>query len=294
MNHSLPVALTLLALLATACPEQSSSPPMDAAVASLDASRVPDVGGISEPDASEPADGGGISEPDASEAADGGGISEPDAGTLPLRTLLPVHLMGEAPLDNLVIAPDFDPAIGHWYGDGAQGMYVQTLPRTPVPGLPVLKLGFTGRLAEFYSVGNLRGGSTTLLASMWVGRDVSDTASLLVDFAVQGLTPTGSVDEAFALAPEPETEQTLDGIRWIRYSGKIEQGLLGLGMVTISGYRSTNLYIHAPVVLNGSTTRSLTKRPTAIKRKATAMEAKAVASMLEQMRRRPPPPRIRP
>ncbi|HEY3446586.1 MAG TPA: hypothetical protein VGK67_09490 [Myxococcales bacterium] len=272
MNRLLPVALSLLALLATACPEENNNRGPDAALAGLDAAaEAPDAEAMP-PDAEAPG---------------------PDAGSVvpPLRTLLAPHLMGTAPADNLVMAPNFDPMSEQWYAvtatDYADAQLI-VLPKDPVNGLPVFKL-LAMAAPERYLMGTVRGGKGPLQASVWIGRDAAASPDLTLDVVIQGLTSSEPTDSTFVLAPEPDSEQTIDRIRWVRYSARIDQELLGFGSFIVYDQTKQVVYVLAPALTPVVETRGLVKAKPSLVRKPTAGEAKAVKDFWEKQRRRTPP-----
>ncbi|MGC4120374.1 MAG: hypothetical protein QM765_38490 [Myxococcales bacterium] len=278
-NRLLPVALSLLALFCTACPEDERVP------------AGPDAALIEPPDAT------AVEPPDAA-------ASGPDAGTdagpvaPPLRKLLPAHLMGSAPIDNLVMAPNFDPYSEQWYAvSGSMNLtesWIVELPTTPVNGLPVLKLPSAS--TDRYVIGTARGGKGPLLASVWVGRDSGSSPELINEIAIQALATTGVSDDYYPLTVEPESERTIDRVRWVRYSGRIEADLLGFGSFVIFDQSQEVLYLLAPTMQQVPATRGLlqVKARPAIVRKAKAGEAKAVKGFWDWQRRKTPPHRVKP
>jgi hypothetical protein len=272
MNRFQPAALTLLALLAAACPEESRAP--DAALEGLDAaSPSPDAAPL---DAAMPG---------------------PDAGPVgnPLRRLVPAHLMGEAPLHNLVFAPHFEPSAQLWYGLTGSGdsvsMLLLTLLHSPVEGLPVLKMLPAGSSYR-YLVGTVQGGKAPLLASVWIGRDLGAEETPL-NFAIQALVASSPTDSSFSLAAEPDSLQTIESVRWTRYSARIDEDVLGISSIVMQDNSAQPLYFQAPTLVTSQTRALSTARP-AQRRAPTLGEAKAVQLMLEELRHRPPPPRVRP
>lgn len=278
MNRLLPVALSLLALLATACPEENNARGPDAALPGLDAAaEAPDAEAMP-PDAAAPG-------PDAAPVAP------------PLRTLVEPHLMGTAPIDNLVMAPNFDPMSEQWYaatgGMSLADAWLVVPTRTPVNGLPVFKI-LAGE-EEHFLVGTVRGGAAPLQASVWLGRDIGITVDPgLLQVVVQGLPASGVTDDYFLLLAETDSETTIDRITWTRYSGTIDSTLLGFGSFIVDDQTQQALYVQAPTIIQVAETKGLIKARPSIRKKPTAAQAKAVKTFWDWQHKKAPPKRLKP
>ncbi|MBI5544935.1 MAG: hypothetical protein HY901_13675 [Deltaproteobacteria bacterium] len=278
MNR-LPLLFWAAALvLGTACPSKDPAAGPDAAAAQPDAAPLPGRdAAVESPDAATA---------DASETDAGA----PDSGVPPQRVLVPMHLLGDTPLTNLVHAPHFDPVSELWMGfDGNYApleMRLLTWARTPT-GLPVLELRPAG--GQRILVGHVRGGPAPLLASLWIGRDASAPQDPL-SVALEGLVASAPTDSAFELVAEEESVREIDHVLWQRYSVRIEEEVLGVGWLVFSDESPRSLYLHAPVVVQDPT-RAL--RPGARSRKPTPAEAEAIRRAKEKLRSKPPPQRTK-
>lgn len=276
MNRSLICALTLLALFATGCPEENRATP--------DAATAPPAPGL---------DAATVEPPDAAEPG-------PDAGTgSALRKLVPAHLLGDSPINNLVISPHFDAlsfdmSEGQWMGfaeSDLADLQQVVLPNAPVEGIAALKMLPSGT-EDRYLIGTIRGGKAPMLASVWIGRGVAEE-EVPLECAIEGLSSAAPTDSAYPFAAEADSVQTIDRIRWTRYSARIEDDLVGLAALAVYDTSKQPIYILAPTLVE-SQTRALHTGHLALRRNPTAGEAKVVREFFDKLRHRPPPPRYKP
>lgn len=225
---------------------------------------------------------------------DAGEIGEPDAGPPPQRVLVPMHLLGDTPIDNLVHSPQFDPGISMWTGYGPKyaplPMRREMQTKTPT-GLPALRLMSAG--GKRLLVGIVRGGPAPLDASIWVGRDI-DLEPQAFTVSVVGLVQSAVQDSAFDLVAEPEAVQVIEQIRWQRYSVRINEEVLGLASLVFSDNSTRTIYLNGPVLVSEGASSSQSPRSLSMAkakpRLPTEGEAEAVRRAMERLRSQPPKP----
>lgn len=254
----------LAALLATGCPDTEPNPPAS------DAGTRPDAGLV---------DAGA---PDAGEA---------DAGVLQAkRSLVPMPLLGDTAVENLVHCPHFDLMTELWYGFSGGDLlelWRVDLPSTPTR-LPALEL--RPALGARFLVGMVRGGPAPMLASVWLGRAV-EAPEAEVSYAIYALGESSTQDVAFELQPVEGSEQEHDGIRWRRYAGRIDEELLGVGAIILSDDGGASLYVNGPELLKEKPAQGMApNRPVAAaaSREPTAQETRAVRRAMEELKKRAP------
>lgn len=159
----------------------------------------------------------------------------------PARTLVTRRVMGETPLNNLVMNPLFDttsalrPATSN--GQSPARLF---LPRTPT-GTPVARIEGPETLALF-----VQSDAGPLEATIWLGWEGLTPPSPLGVFIV-GLGTTRFQTGA-ELTVDPATERTIDGITWVQYGGTIQDRMLGHALLTVQAATGT-VYVCGPVVV---------------------------------------------
>lgn len=203
-------------LFAAACSEDTvdALPESDAGVPVEGSSR--DVGGASSSDV------GGMT--DASQPED---LGPPDSGVPPDRVLVPHRIFGELPTSNLVMNPLFDlrSAIRPVQLDGSTPGRLVTA-ESP-SGTPVLAL--TAPEGAFVFV---QGRRAPVQASVWVGVPAGrplDNAQV----SIIGLG-TSSLQVVASLERDLSSEVIRAGIVWWRFTGSVEDDLLGNALMFIS------------------------------------------------------------
>ena len=228
-----------------------------------------------------------------------------DAGPTAARYLVPKKgLFGDSPVHNRFLNPDFDLSAEGW----------QPYPtRVGATQLPVVQRLFVGQSPTRQPillmpkapknafgvglVGIARAGAGAFDVSVWVGR-LEDRAEALARVSLVGVDlATG--ETAWDLAPEPDTEVTLDGRRWVRHAVRLAQGPAGFANLVVLDDAEDPLFVTGPVMVpaalesRGPPRVSLPGRPLRVEERA-GLDAVARAQLKTTAPTRPAPRLPRP
>lgn len=225
------IAIALASLLAlAACTEDGGSlEPTDAgALPPKDAGQTPEDAGIMSDDA---------------------GFPEPDAGVEPVRRLIEYRILGDSPVDNLVISPNFDLFTSGWFAFSLDGQSYSDIARYYLQGTPTKQpaLGSSAQ-AGTAIIGTARSTNGPLVTSVWIGYQAGEDVRFTAQASLLGTDATGQ-QVAFDLTPD-ESSRTVSGdYVWVRYQGMAPEGPVGFVQLYIQESRSTRVYVTGPVIV---------------------------------------------
>ncbi len=185
---------------------------------------------------------GGVDSADAS-SPDSGITNADAAADTGTRGLVEWRPLGELPVDNLVLSPTLDPLVSigpQPFAPDAQldrFIFRDSPAKTPSVSVPI----DDGMFLLTQTHGN------RLRAEIWIGwPDTQPNEGVFV--SIIGVNEAGEEIQAL-LTPLTEASLVIDGIRWIRFAGTIEQRLYGLGVLIVQNISTDVVWANGPVVV---------------------------------------------
>jgi hypothetical protein len=247
-------------------------------------------------DSSDPGNNGTVNNGTANNGTANNGTA--NNGTAPARVLVADGLMGDLPMDNRVVDPEFttfdfqSERLRYWYALRSRNgqsvgvpVYTWYTRRSPTRTNALRVEGGLDSDPTIY--GFVKTGIAVHDASIWVGRDAGaqDVNAASVTVTILGFNPN-STDGRAAIDLEriSDSRTEVGGRVWHRYVGNWRTFLAGWSYFQVQDAARENLFVAGPVVRDNDGSGS--EKPASPPRGLTAREAADLGYLLGQQRAR--------